>query len=84
MESKEVRWEKKKKRKRKGKERNRTEGRERRKKKGEKKKKEFFPAFRRSKLDVPRRKVDPCNTGYAWVQNLGVSSNSVRYGIFLL
>ena len=31
----------------------------------EKQRREIFPAFRLSKLDGPRRKVDPRNAGYA-------------------
>ena len=51
-----------------GNEGNRSEGREKRKKKRRKEKKnEFFPVFRRSKLDGPRRKVYPCIASYAWV-----------------
>ena len=31
-------------------------------------KREIFSTFRRSKLDGPRKKVDPSNAGYVWVQ----------------
>ena len=41
------------------------EGRRGRKKGEKKKKKEFFPVFRLSELDGPRRKVDPCIASYA-------------------
>ena len=59
---KEVRWEKK------GIERREIEQREgRRGRKREKIKNEFFSAFRRLKLDGPRRKVDPRIASYAWV-----------------
>ena len=34
----------------------------------ERQRREIFPAFRRSKLKSPRTKVDPRNSGYAWVQ----------------
>ena len=47
-------------------------------KKGGEKKREIFLVFRWSNLDGPRVKVDPRNKGYAWVPNLGVSSNSKR------
>ena len=33
----------------------------------ERKKRMIFPAFRRSELDGPRRKVDPRIVSYAWV-----------------
>ena len=33
----------------------------------EKQKREIFSAFRRSKLDGSRRKVNPCIKSYAWV-----------------
>ena len=33
----------------------------------ERRKKKKFPAFRRSELDGPRRKVDPHIASYAWV-----------------
>ena len=40
---------------------------DREREKGEREtKREIFPAFRRSNLDSPRVKVDPCIAGYAW------------------
>ena len=40
---------------------------ERKREKAERKKNEIFPTFRRSELDGPRRKVDPCIVSSAWV-----------------
>ena len=47
-------------------ERKKQTDREREREKGEREtKREIFLAFQRSKLDDPRRKVDPHNAGYA-------------------
>ena len=49
-------------------ERKKQTDREKEREKGEREtKREIFLAFRRSKLNGPRRKVDPHNVGYAWV-----------------
>ena len=46
---------------------NRTEKENERRRKRKEKKMKIFLAFRRSKLDGPGVKVDPCNEGYSWV-----------------
>ena len=49
---------------------------------GEDKEREGFPAFRLSKLDGPRIKVDPCNESYVWVQKSEFFFKLQEVGVF--